>query len=69
MLLQVCQKWKHELFKLSLKGLDSKVVSTLVLNRCKSRVSSAEGRVMQHKTIVRVCEQIQLTVREIKIMK
>lgn len=69
MLLQVCQKWKYELFKLSLKCLDSKVVSTLVLNRCKSRVNSAEGRVMQHKTTVHVCEQIQLTVGEIKIMK
>jgi len=69
MLLQVYQKWKYELFKLSLKGLDSKVVPSLVLNRCKPGVASAEGRVMQHRTIVHACEQIQLTVGEIKIMK
>lgn len=67
LLLQVCQNWEFELTNFSLKGLDSKVIPTLILSRCKSRVNSTEGRVMWHKATVHVCEQVQLT--EIKIRK
>lgn len=67
LLLQACQNWEFELINLSLKGLDSEVIPTLVLNRCKSGANSTEGRVMRHKATVHVCEQVQLT--EIKIMK